>query len=201
MFEAVLLAQVESEAGHFAIDESLNLVVDKLIRRHPHVFARDTGEPALDSPAAVVERWEQIKAREKSADDTPKTLLGGVPKALPSLLRADQIGRRAASVGFDWQRAGDVVAKIEEEVAEIREVIAVETELTNERLEEEVGDLLFAIANLARKLGVESETALRKANDKFTRRFTAMETTIGQSGRSMREMTLEELENEWQRVK
>jgi MazG family protein len=201
IFEAVLLAQVESEAGHFSIDESLNAVADKLIRRHPHVFARDKGEPALDSPAAVVERWEQIKAQETSNDATPKTLLGGVPKALPSLLRADQIGRRAASVGFDWQRAGDVIAKIEEEVEEIREVLAVETGLEQDRLEEEVGDLLFAIANLSRKLGVEPETALRKANDKFTKRFTAMETAIARSGRQMRGMTLEELETEWERVK
>src|SRR5262249_50092305 len=102
---------------------------------------------------------------------------------------------------FDWQRAGDVIAKIDEEVEEIREVIAVETTLKEERLEEEVGDLLFAIANLSRKLGVEPETALRKANDKFTRRFTEMESAIAQSGRQIRKMTLEELETEWEKNK
>jgi uncharacterized protein YabN with tetrapyrrole methylase and pyrophosphatase domain len=103
-------------------------------------------------------------------------------------------------VGFDWSGAGDVVAKIREEVDEIQEVVNA-GEVDQDRVEEEVGDLLFAIANLSRKLGVEPETALRKANDKFTRRFTAMESTIGSSGRQMRDMTLDELEADWQRTK
>src|SRR5947207_1435258 len=100
IFEAVFLARLEQEAGHFSIADSLTAVSDKLVRRHPHVFARTEGAPALDSPEAVVERWEQIKARERGAQSKPNTLLGGIPDALPSLLRADQIGRRAASVGF-----------------------------------------------------------------------------------------------------
>jgi ATP diphosphatase len=198
LFEGVLLSQVEEEAGHFSVADALASISDKLIRRHPHVFARAEGAAPLDSANAVVKQWEEIKALERGS--RPKTLLSGIPEALPSLLRADQISRRAASVGFDWQRAADVVGKIEEEVAEIREVVE-EAPMRHERLEEEVGDLLFAMANLSRKLGVEPETALRKANAKFSRRFTEMETRIGASGRAMKEMTLDELESAWQAVK
>ena len=127
-------------------------------------------------------------------------LLGGVPAALPALQRAYQIGNRAASVGFDWVHAVDVVEKIREEVAELDEV-AQGPAADRDRAEEEMGDLLFAIANLSRKLGIEPETALRKANDKFTQRFTAMEHAIADSGRAMKNMTLEQLEAEWQKIK
>jgi nucleoside triphosphate diphosphatase len=202
VFEAVFLAQLESEAGHFEIADSLKIVADKLVRRHPHVFARSAGEPKLDSAGQVRTRWEEIKALEKTArgdSARPKTLLSGIAAALPALLRAYHIGTRAASVGFDWARAEDVVAKIQEEVDELREVV--EGGADRERAEEEMGDLLFAIANLARKLGIEPETALRKANDKFTRRFGTLERTVAESGRTIREMSLEELEEEWQRAK
>ena len=127
VFEAVFLAQLESEAGHFEIADSLKIVADKLVRRHPHVFARDAGEPRLDSAGQVRTRWEEIKAQERGggATDKPdrKTLLSGIAAALPALLRAYHIGTRAASVGFDWARAEDVVAKIQEEVDELREVV------------------------------------------------------------------------------
>ena len=146
-------------------------------------------------------RWEEVKAQERSTQVTPKTLLSGLPAPLPALLRTYQIGLRAASVGFDWHRTGDVVDKIEEEVGELREVVAGDQPIDRERAEEEMGDLLFAIANLSRKLGIEPETALRKANKKFTTRFTAMERAIQESGRLMRDMPLEELEREWQLVK
>ena len=202
VFEAVFLAQLESEAGHFEIADSLKIVADKLVRRHPHVFARDAGEPKLDSAGQVRTRWEEIKAQEKTARGDgaqTKTLLGGIAAALPALLRAYHIGTRTASVGFEWKRAEDVVAKIQEEVDELREAIA--TGESRERAEEEMGDLLFSIANLARKLGIEPETALRKANDKFTRRFGTLERTVAESGRAMRDMSLEELEQEWQRLK
>jgi ATP diphosphatase len=203
LFEAVFVAQLEQEAGHFTIADSVKAVADKLVRRHPHFFARDQGEPALDSAKAVVTKWEEIKTLERAGrPERTTTLLSGIPEALPSLLRADQISRRARSVGFDWSRTLDVVDKIEEEVREIREVVANQDGTTkHERLEEEVGDLLFAIASLSRKLGVEPETALRKANTKFSKRFTAMETTIGASGRAMKDMTLEEMESEWRKIK
>jgi MazG family protein len=201
VFEAVFLAQLESEQGHFSIADSLRTVVDKLVRRHPHVFARDQGEGPLDSAGQVRTRWEEIKARERSADARPKTLLSGIPPALPALLRAYQIGLRAASVGFDWPAAVDVVAKIEEEVAELRQVVDSGSAVDQERAEEEMGDLLFSIANLSRKLGIEPETALRKANEKFTRRFTAMERRAGETNRAVGQLTVEELEELWRSVK
>jgi nucleoside triphosphate diphosphatase len=205
VFEAVFLAQLEAEAGHFTIADSVETVADKLVRRHPHVFTRGEGEAALDTAGQVRTRWEDIKAEERSASGSgirdSKTLLSGIAPTLPALLRAYHIGARAASVGFDWAHATDVVGKIEEEVAEIRQAVAKTDRANQEQVEEEVGDLLFAIANLARKLGVEAETALRKANDKFTKRFTAMERSIATTGRAMREMSLEELEAEWQSVK
>src|SRR5262245_61268965 len=201
VFEAVFLAQLESEAGHFTIADSLKRIADKLVRRHPHVFARDVGAAPIGSAGEVRARWEEIKAEERGAADRPKTLLGGIPSTLPSLLRAYQIGLRAASVGFDWARAADVVGKIQEEVDELREVAGGDAPADRTRAEEEMGDLLFAIANLSRKLGIEPETALRKANEKFSERFGAMEAAVAASGRAMRGMRLEELEEEWQRAK
>ena len=201
VFEAVFLAQLEAEAGEFTIADSLQSIADKLVRRHPHVFKRDQGEAALESAGQVRTRWEEIKAEERGKGEKPKTLLGGIAPALPALLRAYHIGVRAASVGFDWTAPGDIVDKIQEEVDELREVVESAGAVDQARAEEEMGDLLFSIANLSRKLGIEPETALRKANDKFTRRFTTLEQSIAASGRAMKEMTLDELENEWQRVK
>ncbi len=199
LFEAVFLAQLEAEAGHFTIADSLASIADKLVRRHPHVFAREPGVAPPRSAGDVRTRWEDIKARERGGDSPAKTLLGGIPATLPALLRAYQIGLRAAAVGFDWTRAADVVDKIEEEVRELREVAG--GAVDQARAEEEMGDLLFAIANLSRQLGIEPETALRKANEKFTKRFGALERAIAASGRALTEMTIEELEAEWQHAK
>jgi MazG family protein len=201
VFEAVFLAQLESEAGYFTIADSLKSVADKLVRRHPHVFARDTGEAALDSAGQVRTRWEEIKAQERGGSAKTATLLGGIAPALPALLRAYHIGTRAASVGFEWSTTRDVVAKIQEEVDELREVIEATGPVDQVRAEEEMGDLLFSIAQLSRRLGIEPETALRKADDKFTRRFTRLEQTVTDAGRAMKNMTLDELEAEWQRLK
>jgi MazG family protein len=201
VFEAVFLAQLESEAGHFTIADSVQSVADKLVRRHPHVFKRNEGEAALDSAGQVRTRWEEIKAQERSGSPKPKTLLSGIAPTLPALLRAYHIGVRAASVGFDWTTPGDIVDKIQEEVDELREVVATTDATATERAEEEMGDLLFSIAQLSRKLGIEPETALRKANDKFTKRFGTLERGVNESGREMKNMTLEELEAEWQRAK
>jgi len=200
LFEAVFVSQLEAEAGHFTVADALTGVADKLVRRHPHVFDRRDGDAAIGS-AEVLTRWEQIKAQERGAAAKPKTLLGGVPAALPALLRAYQIGLRARSVGFDWSRPADVVEKIEEEVGELREVVAGNVATDHARAEEEMGDLLFSIANLSRQLGIEPETALRKANDKFTKRFETMEQSVAQAGRTMGAMSLEELEQEWQQAK
>jgi MazG family protein len=201
VFEAVFLAQLEAEAGAFTIADSLRSIADKLVRRHPHIFKRDEGETALDTAGQVRSKWEEIKAEERGGSPGRKTLLSGIAPALPALLRAYHIGVRAASVGFDWTTPGDIVGKIQEEVDELREVVEAEGLVDQTRAEEEMGDLLFSIANLSRKLGIEPETALRKANDKFTKRFGILEQAVNESGRSMKTMTLEELETEWQRAK
>ena len=195
LFEGVFLAQIESDEGRFEVGDSLREIAEKLIRRHPHVFATAEG---VDTPGKVVEQWEQIKAREQTDAGKKRALLSGVPKSMPALLRAHEIGTRVAAVGFDWARTADVVDKIEEEVAELREAVANEGLA---RAEEEMGDLLFSIANLARKLGIEPESALRKANDKFTKRFTALEATFEQRGGSVHEATLEQMEEVWGEVK
>jgi MazG family protein len=200
IFEAVFVAQLEAEAGHFTVADALTSIADKLVRRHPHVFARAEGDAPIAS-TEVVTRWEQIKAQERGGSAKPKTLLGGVPAALPALLRAYQIGLRARSVGFDWSRPGDVVDKIQEEVNELREVVAEGAFPDRARAEEEMGDLLFSLANLSRHLGIEPETALRKANDKFTRRFETMEQAIAATGRAMKDLALEDLEAHWQDAK
>ncbi len=201
VFEAVFLAQLEAEAGHFSIADSLKSVADKLVRRHPHVFARAQGEAPLDSAGRVRTQWEEIKAQERTERAGPQTLLRGIAPALPALLRAYHIGTRAASVGFEWSTTRDVVAKIQEEVDELREAVETQGTLDPSRAEEEMGDLLFAIAQLSRRLGIEPETALRKADDKFTRRFGRLEQSVADSGKRMKDMTLDELEAEWQRLK
>ncbi len=154
IFEGVLLAQLCAESGDFTVADSLNAISDKLVRRHPHVFAPDAdagGKPLPATPDEVVERWEDLKARETSSKGEQRTALGGVPKVLPALLRTHEIGIRASAVGFDWERATDVVAKIEEEVAELREWVGAGATANGERAEEEMGDLLFAIANLSQQ--------------------------------------------------
>src|SRR5688572_16089891 len=214
LYEAVFLAQISEESGDFSIADAIEAVCDKLVRRHPHVFARQAGDEAM-TPGEVVERWEVMKARERAArvetdetdagvrpqnDSSPgsdpsrtstsrKTTLGGVPRTLPALLRAYEISSRAAAVGFDWTRAEDVLDKIDEEVAEVRH--EVETGATGHlsRAEDEMGDLLFAIANLSRKLGIEPEAALRRAHEKFTRRFDALERSFAQQGRALQDAT------------
>jgi MazG family protein len=195
LFEGVFLAQVESDEGRFTVADSLRMICDKLIRRHPHIFG-STGSH-VQTPGQVVEQWEQIKAREQKDAGERRSLLRGVPGTLPALLRAHEIGTRVAAVGFDWAKSMDVVDKIEEEVAELRHALAE----TAARTEEEMGDLLFSIANLARKLGIEPESALRKANEKFSARFEAIEHALEQKGRSIHEATLEEMEAEWQAAK
>jgi len=206
LYEAVFLAQISEEAGHFSIADAVQSICDKLVRRHPHVFARDTDDGAPLTSQQVIEKWETMKARERSeraepGGKPPNTTLSGVPKTLPSLLRAYEISARAAAVGFDWARPADVIDKIEEEVAEVRH--EVESGATGDlsRAEEEMGDLLFAIANLSRKLGIEPEAALRRANDKFTKRFDAMERAFLERGQSFAELSLDQMEDEWQRVK
>jgi MazG family protein len=197
LFEGVFLAQVECDEGRFSVTDSLRAIAQKLVRRHPHIFG--TTASTVKTPTQVVEQWEQIKAREqKDAGDQRRSILRGVPKSMPSLLRAHEIGTRVAAVGFDWAKTADVVDKIEEEVAELRRAVAAEGLA---RAEEEMGDLLFSLANLARKLGIEPESALRKANEKFSARFEALERAFEARGESVHDAPLEAMEKEWGRVK
>ena len=204
IFEAVFLSQISEEQGDFAFGDALDAIADKLIRRHPHVFARSEGEASLTS-TQVIEKWETLKAREREAGGQPaktrKTTLSGVPKTLPALLRAYELSARAAAVGFDWVSPGDVVDKIDEEIAELREEVRAGTTGSERRVEEEMGDLLFAVANLSRKLGVEPEAALRRATEKFTTRFEGMEDDAGARGQRLSDLSLTELEELWQRNK
>jgi len=201
LYEAVFLAQIAEEEGHFSIVDAIRSIVDKLVRRHPHVFSPDgqplaAGKPSLTS-TEVIEKWEDLKAKERGSANAPEaTALSGVPRALPSLLRAYELSARAAAVGFDWVQAADVLDKIDEEVAELRESVTTSPRQAA-RVEEEMGDLLFSIANLARKLGVEPEAALRVANDKFQRRFEGMERSVKKDGKTLRELSLVELEARW----
>lgn len=195
LFEGVFLAQIEADRGHFTVTDSLDAIAEKLIRRHPHVFGEVEG---VNSAGQVLEQWEQIKAREQKDAGRTRALLSGVPRAMPSLLRAHEIGTRVAAVGFDWAKTEDVIEKIEEEVAELRSAAVHEGQ---ERAEEEMGDLLFAIANLARKIGIEPESALRKANEKFSARFGELEHRFEQRGRSVHDATLAEMEEVWGEVK
>jgi MazG family protein len=205
LYEAVFLAQISEEAGDFTIGDAIDEIRTKLVRRHPHVFAKETADEGITS-GQVIERWETMKAKERAAQGNPdtsstKTTLSGVPKTLPSLLRAYEISARAAAVGFDWTKAGDVLDKIEEEVAEVRREVESGATGHLSRAEEEMGDLLFAISNLSRKLGIEPEAALRRANEKFTKRFDALERAFASRGQLLSDATLEEMEAEWQRVK
>jgi len=200
LYEAVFLAQIAEEAGHFSIGDAVQAITDKLIRRHPHVFTPD-GRPLADAREemtsdAVVQKWEDLKAGERRTAGTPeKTILSGVPRTLPALLRAYELSARAAAVGFDWVTPGDVIDKIEEEIAELK--AAARDEQDPHRVEEELGDALFALTNLARKLGVEPEAALRMANNKFQHRFEGIERAARRSGKSLKQLTLEEMEALW----
>ncbi len=195
LFEGVFLAQIAADEGHFTVVESINAICEKLVRRHPHVFG--TGSTA-STPGQVVEQWEQIKAREQQASGRKKAVLAGMPKTLPALLGAHEIGTRVAAVGFDWARTEDVVDKIREEVDELAGAVTGES---RERVEEEMGDLLFSIANLSRKLGVEPESALRKANEKFAQRFAAVETLLEEKGQTVHDSSLDDMEAAWNAVK
>lgn len=202
LFEAVFIARICEEEGGFAIGDAIQSIIDKLVRRHPHVFTSDgepLGGPGLTS-REVKERWEVIKSRERGGATADRTLLSGVPPTMPALLRAYELSSRAATVGFDWVTPGDVLDKVDEEVQELREAVATQGAGSAEA-EEELGDLLFALANLSRKMGIEPESALRRANDKFQARFDGVERRARDEGRELPQLTLEEMEAHWRAVK
>jgi tetrapyrrole methylase family protein/MazG family protein len=191
--QVVFHAQLARERGDFDVNDSINFLVDKLIERHPHVF----GEKKELSPQQVRDQWELIKNHK----DDEKTVLSGLPRSMPALTMAFRIGEKAGGVGFDWGKPAEVLAKIEEEIGEIKEELNAAPKLNKESLTSEIGDLLFATASLARKLDIEPETALRAALDKFRTRFAKLEKRVSSSGGGFDDYTLEELENIWQQVK
>jgi len=205
LFEAVFLAQIAEEHGHFAIGDSIQAITDKLVRRHPHVFTAD-GRPLADArtemtSTAVLEKWEDLKAVERQTAGTPeKTILSGVPRTLPSLLRAYELSSRAAAVGFDWVKTTDVLEKIDEEVTELKEMVQANPPNPS-RVEEEMGDLLFSIVNLARKLGIEPEGALRVANAKFQLRFDGIEQAASRIGKRLNQLSPADMEALWEKQK
>lgn len=190
LFQVVFHSQMAAEAGHFTFDHVARAITDKMIRRHPHVFADAEMRTAESQTVA----WEEQKAAERAEKGRDMSLLDDVPVALPALKRAGKLTKRAARVGFDWPDAERVFGKFEEEALELRDAIKAGD---TANIAEEIGDLLFVCANLARKLDVEPEAALRAANAKFDRRFRHIERTLASQNREMAEATLEEMEALW----
>jgi nucleoside triphosphate diphosphatase len=198
LLQVVYHAQMAKEAGRFDFEAVAARIADKMIRRHPHVFGADT----VESAAAQSLAWEDAKASEREQKQTAggdPSILADVPLGLPALTRSAKLQRRAARVGFDWPEIGPVLDKLEEEIAEVKAELAAGA--PHERLVDEVGDLLFATVNLARHLGVDGETALRQANQKFERRFRAIERALRAGGRGLEAASLDEMEALWQRAK
>jgi nucleoside triphosphate diphosphatase len=193
LFQVVYHARMAEEEGLFGFADVAKCISDKMIRRHPHVFGEAAARDAAEQTAA----WEAQKSAERAARRQTGTL-AGVPIALPALTRALKLTRRAARVGFDWPDADQVLAKLDEEIQELRAELP---DADPERLKDEVGDLLFVLANLARKLDLDPEACLRHANEKFVRRFNAMEQNFTADAKSLSELTLEQMEEGWQRVK
>jgi nucleoside triphosphate diphosphatase len=194
LFQVVFHAQIAREAGQFDFEAVAGAICDKLTRRHPHVFG-DHGPLSIAEQGAA---WEDIKAAERDSADP--SALQGVPTALPALMRADKLSKRAARVGFDFEHAGQCADKVDEELAEVR-AASRESSGASPEIFEEIGDLLFAAANLARKLDVDAEAALRAANAKFERRFRAMEALAAERGWEFSELNLAAQESLWQAVK
>lgn len=193
LLQVVFHCQIAREEGRYDLDEVARRLSEKLIRRHPHVFAT----AQVDSAEGVVRQWEEIKKGEK-ASSKRDSVLDGVPRHIPSLSCAQKLQRKAAKVGFDWPDAKGVLEKIEEEVGEFREALG---NNDSAAIEEEIGDILFSIVNLSRFLSVDSEEALRQANKKFYRRFLQVESLVAAAGRELKDCTLEELDLYWDQVK
>jgi nucleoside triphosphate diphosphatase len=195
LFQVVFHAQMTAEAKLFAFEDVVRAICDKMIRRHPHVFAAGGAK----TPEAVAVTWDEIKRREREGKPAATAgLLDDVPRALPALMRAIKLQNRAAEVGFDWPSAVHVTDKIAEETRELAEASASGKDA---KVAEEYGDLLFAMANLARHLKVDPEDALRAANAKFVRRFKAIESGLAAQGRKPEDASLEEMEALWQKAK
>lgn len=195
MLQAVFFAQMAAEEKLFDIGDSLDAINQKLIRRHPHVFADGTARTGDE----VTKRWDEIKAEErKEKADAPQGLLASVPRALPALVEAQQITSRAARAGFDWRNAEEVLEKLDEERAEFAQACE---RGSHDQIEDELGDLLFVLVNLARFVKVDPEQALRRTNAKFRQRFGHVERRLAAQGKQVNGTPIEELETLWQEAK
>ena len=192
LLEAVFITEITREEGTFDVYDSIGAIHDKLVRRHPHVF----GEVEAKDAETVLVNWEKLKNEERKNEN--KSLLAGVPQSLPALLKASRLTEKAARVGFDWRRTEDVFEKLDEELGELKEAIAGGDK---QSIHDELGDLLFTIANIARKLDVNPEEALQSTNRKFTRRFESMERSVRGEERNLDELTLEEMDALWDAAK
>jgi len=190
LMEVVFLSRIYEEQGAFSVADALDSINRKMTARHPHVF----GPEKYENSRRVVEEWQRRKVQEKKRE----SLLDGLPRHLPALLAAFQVGQRAASVGFDWPRPADALDKVKEELAELERAMAQGRE---DEIGHELGDLFFALANVARKLGFNPELVLLQANDKFVRRFGGVERKLKDKGRSLGEASLAEMDAVWDEVK
>jgi len=192
LLQAVFVAELTREEGSFDIYDSVTAIYEKLVRRHPHVF----GDVEAHDAEQVLVNWEKLKNEERKAEN--KSVLAGVPQSLPALLKAARLTEKAARVGFDWRRTEEVFSKIDEEIGELREAISSGDE---SKVHDEIGDLLFTIANIARKLNVNAEEALQSSNRKFTRRFESMEASVREDGRNLDQLSLEQMDALWDEAK
>ena len=193
LLQSVFHAQIAAEEGRFNFDDVARGIAEKLVRRHPHVF----GEDQCADSAAVLVRWDEIKRAEKGGD-APKSVLDGIPGSLAALMRAQKVQKKAAKVGFDWDSAVPVIAKIREELAEVEAAIAAQNA---DAIEDEIGDLFFSVVNLARKLKIDAEVALHRATNKFIARFHAVEALAHERSLVLEKMTLSELDVLWDEIK
>ena len=196
LLQVVMQSEIASESDDFFLEDVANAISDKLIRRHPHVF----GDDQLNDTESVLNKWEEIKRSEKG--NQKKYILDGVTNGLPSLIKAHEIQKKVEKVGFDWPEARSVIPKIREELDEVEEAINESgANQQNENLAEEIGDLLFAVTNLTRKIGMDSESLLAAANQKFINRFNEVEKILEKQGTNVVEADIQCMEKAWEKVK
>lgn len=193
LMQVLLNAQIAKDEGRFDILGVIQKISEKLIRRHPHVF----GDLTVKDSQEILRNWERIKSEER-AEKNENSLMDGIPINLPALIQARKVQSRASRVGFDWDKADDVIKKVEEEVAELKESVR---KSDKENIEEEIGDILFSIVNLSRFLEVEPEGALRRTTAKFVRRFKKLESIIANKGKNITDFDLAELDKIWDSIK
>ncbi|OGW35998.1 MAG: nucleoside triphosphate pyrophosphohydrolase [Nitrospirae bacterium GWC2_56_14] len=193
LFQIIFHARIAEEQGAFTIQDVAGTIVDKMTRRHPHVF----GGEKVSTSGEVLANWEEIKKKEK-AHQKRTSILDGVPQGMPALLRAHGIQKRAARVGFDWNELDEALPKLDEEIAEFKESLKTKDATA---IEEELGDIFFTLVNISRFLEINPEDALRKTISKFIHRFRYIEENAAEAGRSLKDMTLDEMEKLWQEAK